>query len=295
MSDSSNPLPGLEGLAPSVGSASPSPKRRRAPLPRTIREPRACIACQETFSPRNTQQKTCSPHCRKLHLAALNKALGKKRRKGPSTATCRVCGGAFAAISKSHVICSDKCAKENASAKKASRARRSTSPLPSVACKVCKTTFTIKSWRHARQAVCSKVCGANHGAKLRKSLPKDSLNLKSLKKILGRRNLTLADYHRMRDEQEGKCAICGTTDPGLRHSARLLIDHDHQTGKVRGLLCNGCNTGLGAFKDAPEALLRAAAYLIRHMKKADLLDLQGADAVDALEAEILALSWQAVA
>ncbi len=41
------------------------------------------------------------------------------------------------------------------------------------------------------------------------------------------------------------------------------IDHDHSTGKVRGLLCSCCNTGIGMFKDNPDVLDRAAFYLVR--------------------------------
>lgn len=63
-------------------------------------------------------------------------------------------------------------------------------------------------------------------------------------------------------EQEGKCAICG--EPGsLRTNTGvgLVLDHDHATGKVRGLICMSCNAGLGAFKDNAISLQRANAYL----------------------------------
>jgi hypothetical protein len=68
-------------------------------------------------------------------------------------------------------------------------------------------------------------------------------------------------YARMLEAQNGKCAICGTTQPGLRIS-RFHIDHCHETGKVRGLLCSPCNTGLGQFKHDTTLLKAASDYLL---------------------------------
>jgi hypothetical protein len=59
------------------------------------------------------------------------------------------------------------------------------------------------------------------------------------------------------------CGICQVVDDPTDRWGTLHVDHDHATGRVRGVLCNGCNNGLGRFKDDP-ALLRAAAdYLER--------------------------------
>jgi len=55
------------------------------------------------------------------------------------------------------------------------------------------------------------------------------------------------------------CAICGSPDWGARGVP--CIDHDHQTGKPRALLCHHCNIGIGMFSDSPELLLEAVAYL----------------------------------
>lgn len=65
------------------------------------------------------------------------------------------------------------------------------------------------------------------------------------------------DYQSFLEAQGGRCAICGEV-PG---DTSLAVDHDHETGKVRGLLCFKCNTALGMLGDSREMLLEAAAYL----------------------------------
>jgi hypothetical protein len=75
-------------------------------------------------------------------------------------------------------------------------------------------------------------------------------------------NLSIADFDSMLASQNGLCAICGTDKPPGRHG-RWNVDHCHTTGKVRGLLCNRCNAGLGQFNDSPQRLLAAIQYLGR--------------------------------
>lgn len=67
-------------------------------------------------------------------------------------------------------------------------------------------------------------------------------------------------YDTMLAAQDGKCAICETSEPGTR-LARFHIDHCHTSEVVRGLLCEHCNRGLGHFKDSPALMRRAADYL----------------------------------
>lgn len=66
------------------------------------------------------------------------------------------------------------------------------------------------------------------------------------------------EYERMYQAQDGKCAICRWA---TGKSRRLAVDHDHATGRVRGLLCSPCNRYLGYVRDNPDAYRRAAAYL----------------------------------
>lgn len=75
---------------------------------------------------------------------------------------------------------------------------------------------------------------------------------------LKKRGLTLADYDKLFEKQQGVCAICDGVNTDGR---RLFIDHNHITGGVRGLLCNQCNALLGYAKDNPATLTKAANYL----------------------------------
>ena len=71
----------------------------------------------------------------------------------------------------------------------------------------------------------------------------------------------LAEYDRLLALQGGKCAIC-LCDPRTQAHGVFHVDHCHSTGRVRGLLCRGCNHVLGHLNDDPENLRRAIAYLV---------------------------------
>lgn len=80
-----------------------------------------------------------------------------------------------------------------------------------------------------------------------------------LKKLYG---ITVDQYDAMLAAQGGKCAICGGPPRGSR-GKRFHVDHDHVTGRVRGLLCGHCNHGIGKFRDSPLLLEKVVAYLRR--------------------------------
>lgn len=72
-----------------------------------------------------------------------------------------------------------------------------------------------------------------------------------------RYGITLETFRELAEKQNGRCAICGNPPRGKR----LCIDHDHDSGRVRGLLCHRCNRAIGFFGDSPELLAKALAYL----------------------------------
>ncbi len=75
----------------------------------------------------------------------------------------------------------------------------------------------------------------------------------------GRRyGLAAGDYAALNESQGGKCVTCLKACSVRK---RLSVDHDHTTGRVRGLLCSNCNTSIGLAKDSPDTLRRMADYL----------------------------------
>ena len=80
-----------------------------------------------------------------------------------------------------------------------------------------------------------------------------------LKWIWFRFGLSKEEYESLVTKQGGKCAICG--GPPIRANKHLDVDHNHSTGKVRGLLCSNCNIGLGMFLDSEELLDTAINYI----------------------------------
>mgnify|MGYP001598902286 CR=1 FL=1 len=71
-----------------------------------------------------------------------------------------------------------------------------------------------------------------------------------------RYGISLVEYEDLLQTANNQCQICRTTET-------LRVDHDHKTGKVRGILCLHCNSGLGYFKDSQKLLKVAIKYLIR--------------------------------
>ena len=126
------------------------------------------------------------------------------------------------------------------------------------------TAFSSQGGRnkHLRRNQC-KTCAKKHHQEWVKKNPERvalyrSRDPWSLKRRCDRRNITVEQLFSAFEKQKGKCKICPKSIT-IENSA---IDHNHDTGEFRGLLCKTCNRALGLFKDSPTILTNAAAYLI---------------------------------
>jgi hypothetical protein len=93
----------------------------------------------------------------------------------------------------------------------------------------------------------------------KKELSKNYRNIKKNQDLKKSYKITLDDYNKMLVEQNYSCKICLSHQDKFKR--RLCVDHDHTTGKVRGLLCDTCNRSLGLLKDNIEVMKRAVTYL----------------------------------
>lgn len=88
---------------------------------------------------------------------------------------------------------------------------------------------------------------------------------KRLQRLFG---ITVEQYQTLWDAQKGLCAICGGPETAINSRTKqikwLSVDHNHETGKIRALLCQTCNSMLGMSIDSSDLLHKAAAYLEKH-------------------------------
>jgi hypothetical protein len=93
---------------------------------------------------------------------------------------------------------------------------------------------------------------------------KDPLRFKHYKRKTDLRikyGITELDFETKLKSQNYVCAICGSSKTGAKHKKNLSIDHSHKSGKIRGLLCDPCNRGLGLLKEDKNLLKKAIGYL----------------------------------
>lgn len=98
-----------------------------------------------------------------------------------------------------------------------------------------------------------------------KSRTKETNKASSRRYVLKKKyGLTVEKFEQMKKDRNNCCDICGL--PETRMNKSLAIDHCHDTGEVRGLLCGGCNTGIGNLRDDPTLLIRGAEYILKYRK-----------------------------
>lgn len=141
-------------------------------------------------------------------------------------------------------------------------------------CRTCRETKPLDQFgplkrnRDGHRGTCRK-CDSEREMRRRDANPDLALN-SHLKRKYG---ITLEEYRELVVQQEGLCAICGepplipmglkSRRQGRMIHVRLVVDHDHATGRVRGLLCGPCNRGIGFLRDDPATVAAALRYLER--------------------------------
>ena len=142
-----------------------------------------------------------------------------------------------------------------------------------MACSECKETKRLENFTKAlpplvngtpRLGPYCKACDATKSRRRhrnRKRTPEQRLAMR-LHSLYG---LSIEDYETMFSDQGGVCAICQKAETVIHRTTerqiRLSVDHDHNTGEIRGLLCQRCNQALGLLNDDVEALHQAITYL----------------------------------
>lgn len=100
-------------------------------------------------------------------------------------------------------------------------------------------------------------------ARLRKERAKDPERFRDYD-LRSRMKLKPGTYQEMYARQNGKCAICERPNGGQRGKYRFHVDHCHDSGTIRGLLCHNCNVGIGNLKHSEKLMLKAVEYLRRY-------------------------------
>lgn len=110
-------------------------------------------------------------------------------------------------------------------------------------------------------------CSGHSPARQREARRKNPQRFKqyTLKRDYG---ISYAQYNELLEQQKGCCAICGYVPK--ENDKKLAVDHCHETGLVRGLLCSVCNLGIGSFKDSVLLLKQAVTYLERPAPKVNV-------------------------
>lgn len=97
----------------------------------------------------------------------------------------------------------------------------------------------------------------------RQNNPEWARHLDMEKVLVKRYGITGDQYRSMLERQGGVCKICGRTPEEVSDKTawRLAVDHCHQTGAVRGLLCRACNTAIGQLQESEEIIMKALEYV----------------------------------
>jgi hypothetical protein len=97
---------------------------------------------------------------------------------------------------------------------------------------------------------------------------------------LKRHGISYREFERRRKAQSGLCLICRKEPTNSRYGKKLVIDHDHDGGFLRGLLCFTCNSAIGGLQEDPTTFIRALAYLLKAKEKQGIVMLEDLGEID---------------
>lgn len=196
-------------------------------------ESQTCEHCGQTFDPKRRRYGAmyCSKRCNDNARTAR-----KRATRGMRAEVCAQCGIALPVDRRSDTrFCSTRCGQNWRNAQTGARTLAEKAASGRI-CRGCGDPIAPE--RPASALYCSEACKIASRRHETYGLTKHELDV-------------LLDQHEV-------CAICLSSDWGQKGPQ---VDHDHATGRVRGVLCNNCNNGLGRFRDDPALLLEAVAYL----------------------------------
>lgn len=128
----------------------------------------------------------------------------------------------------------------------------------------------LRALRATKKKTRTKGKSASTKARRRRTILRSMKHMTKKEQVAAQARLTVLDVtpretNAILDQQGFRCPICGRPDGvGTMEDKRLALDHCHRTDRVRGMLCDTCNLGLGAFKDSLGLLRNAQQYLLDH-------------------------------
>lgn len=180
-----------------------------------------CVVCHGALISNDYRRIYCSERCSQTARTERDRALRHQVRRASS---CKECGATLANKRPNAIFCSVSCG---------------------------------DTWHNKNRPVAQRpcvFCGTPIPPYARRFCSKDCLKSQQRAEKYG----LSGDGYRLLVEQHSSCAVCKSNEWGQRGP---VIDHDHETGRVRGILCGRCNNALGLFRDDPSILASAIAYL----------------------------------
>jgi hypothetical protein len=140
------------------------------------------------------------------------------------------------------------------------------SDMETKVCKTCRIEKPVSDYYRANGGTTlfpeCKRCNSDRAREWHRNRRKQDPTYASNNRMRASYGIGLVEYEAMLAAQGGGCAVCAATKPGGR-GKRFHVDHDHETGAVRGLLCHACNVAIGTLGDDTDRLLAAATYVLR--------------------------------